>query len=220
MIIVIAPHNIHEHRPLLDQMFRLRARVFHDRLKWDVSVDGGLERDKYDEGWPFYILCVDDETSKLQGSLRLLPTTGPTLLADFFSDTPPDAADLVSPSIWECTRFCIDEDADHFAISGALIAALGEVGLRVGIESIIANFDASTLRLYRRLGCEVEIVGSTERYERPVYLGLFTISQAILDGVNEKLKRHVDSHAKSLATIVSRSKQRPSHVRRQYRAAL
>ena len=33
------------------------------------------------------------------------------------------------------------------------------------------------LRLYRRIGCEVEVLGSTSRYGRPVYLGVFSISE-------------------------------------------
>jgi len=34
---------------LVDQMFRARARLFHDRLKWDATVDErGHERDRYD----------------------------------------------------------------------------------------------------------------------------------------------------------------------------
>jgi hypothetical protein len=65
---------------------------------------------------------------------------------------------------------------------------LGDVAMRAGIESIIGNFDASKLRLYRRIGCEVEILGSTARYGSPVYLGLHHISETIVCRVWEKLK--------------------------------
>src|ERR1700682_6231836 len=93
----------------MDEMFRLRARVFRDRLKWDVHVANGKERDKYDDEGPVYLIYADDEARQVKGSLRLLPTTGPTLLADIFSDTLPDAVNLSAPSIWECTRFCLDD---------------------------------------------------------------------------------------------------------------
>ena len=46
---------------------------------------------------------------KVKGSLRLLPTTGPTVLADVFSDTLPDAVTFSAPTIWECTRFCLED---------------------------------------------------------------------------------------------------------------
>ena len=163
MILVVERHNAREHADLLNDMFRLRARVFRDRLKWNVGVVDGMERDRYDDEDPVYIISTDDRRKKVIGSLRLLPTTGPTLVADFFEDTLPEAAQLTSPAIWECTRFCVDEDylgrdQATFA-SGVLFAALGEVALDAGIQSILGNFDARMLRLYRRVGCAVEVLG-------------------------------------------------------------
>ena len=195
MIFAIEETNAHKYPTLLDEMFRLRARVFRDRLGWDVTVVDGKERDKYDDEAPVYLIYADDDTGHIKGSLRLLPTTGPTLLAEAFADTIPDAAHLSAPTIWECTRFCLDDkmldrgNRDELQIaSGVLIAGLGEIGLKAGIESVLGNFDASMLRLYRRIGCEVETLGSTRRYGRPVYLGLFPISETILATVKSRLK--------------------------------
>lgn len=189
MIVVIERYNAHEYPHLIDQMFRLRARIFHDRLKWDVQVTDGKERDKYDDDGPVYIIHADDNAERVKGSLRLLPTTGPTVLADVFSDTLPDAVGLSAPTIWECTRFCVEESGhrEELIASGILIAALGEVAIKAGIEAILGNFDAKMLRLYRRIGCEVEVLGATERYGRPVYLGLFPISEEILHKVKGRL---------------------------------
>jgi N-acyl-L-homoserine lactone synthetase len=196
MIVVIEPYNAHEYSHLLDEMFRLRARVFRDRLRWDVQVADEKERDKYDDEGPVYIIYADDESLKVKGSLRLLPTTGPTVLADIFSDTLPDAVHLSAPTIWECTRFCLEDgilsrtNREELLIASAvLIAALGDVAIAAGIESIVGNFDSTMLRLYRRIGCEVEVLGSTQRYGRPVYLGLFPISEPILRKVKGRLKK-------------------------------
>jgi N-acyl-L-homoserine lactone synthetase len=195
MIVVVEPRNAGEHSGLLEDMFRLRARVFHDRLKWDVQVEDGMERDRYDDEAAVYILYVDEPKRQLIGSLRLLPTTGPTLLADFFDDTLPDAAQLTSPFIWECTRFCLDEKAlgvgDRQAFtfaSGSLVAALGQVALDAGIQTILGNFDAPMLRLYRRIGCAVEVLGSTQRYGRTVCLGSFEVSRPILNRIRARLE--------------------------------
>ena len=191
MIVVIQQHNAHKYSNLIDEMFRLRARIFRDQLKWDVQVEDGKERDKYDDEGPVYLIYTNDEKRQVKGSLRLLPTTGPTLLADFFSDTLPDAVHLSAPTIWECTRFCLDdkqEDGLLFA-SAKLIAAMGRVAIDAGIESIIGNFDSSMLRLYRRVGCEIEVLGSTLRYGRPVYLGLCQISETALRRVEGRLKK-------------------------------
>jgi acyl homoserine lactone synthase len=145
MIVVIEKCNAPEFSGLMDEMFRLRARVFHDRLGWDVRVVDGKERDKYDDLGPVYIIYADDETQKVKGSLHLLPTTGPTVLADIFSDTAPDAVHLSAPTIWECTRFCLEENIssnrghrEALITSAVLIAALGDVAIRAGIEAISA----------------------------------------------------------------------------------
>lgn len=193
MIVVVEKSNARRHANLLDEMFRQRARFFHDRLKWDVQVTGGKERDRYDDEGPVYVIYTDGLRGEVRGSLRLLPTTGPTLAADVFSDTVPDAVHLSAPTIWECSRFCLDQSVlssgieDIVFTSRVLIAALGDVAMRAGIETIIGNFDAAKLRLYRRIGCEVEILGSTSRYGDPVYLGLHHISETIVRRVWGKL---------------------------------
>src|ERR1700674_3452045 len=196
MIVVIEQYNAHEYSNLMDEMFRLRARVFRDRLRWDVQVADGKERDKYDDEGPVYLIYADDEARQVKGSLRLLPTTGPTLLADIFSDTLPAGVHLSAPTIWECTRFCLHEKIwsrgqreERLFVSAVLIAALGDVVIRAGIESILGDFDSTMLRLYRRIiGCEVEVLGSTQRYGRPIYLGSFPISEPILRTIKARLK--------------------------------
>jgi len=211
MIVVIEPHNASQYPGLMEQMFRLRARVFRDRLNWDVHVEDGKERDKYDDEAPVYIIYADDTGQQLKGSLRLLPTTGPTVLADIFADTLPDALGLSAPTIWECTRFCVEESAsarryrDELISSGILIAALGEVAIKAGIEAILGNFDQTMLRLYRRIGCEVEVLGSTNRYGAPVYLGLFPVSPDILGKVKARLRLERSEPAKTEepATLVA-----------------
>ena len=194
MIVVIEQQNAHKYSELMDEMFKLRACIFRDRLGWDVQVVDGRERDRYDDAGPVYIIYADEEGREVKGCLRLLPTTGPTLLADIFSDTTPDAVHLSAPTVWECTRFCI---ADRFTerrpsegmlfASAIMVEALGTLAIKAGIESIIGNFDRPMLRLYRRIGCEVEILGSTFRYGHPVYLGLFPISERLLRKIQGRL---------------------------------
>jgi len=207
MIVVIEQYNAHEYPHLMDQMFQMRARVFHDRLRWNVRVVDGRERDKYDDEGPVYVIYTDDRMREVKGSLRLLPTTGPTLLADIFSDTLPAGVHLSAPTIWECTRFCLDDRSlasglGHQLLldSTALIAGSFEVAMRAGIETIIGNFDSSMLRLYRQLGCEVEVLGSTLRYGGAIYLGSHRLSGSIVN----KLKRRLDN----LRSTIVRSSER------------
>ncbi|WP_274534398.1 acyl-homoserine-lactone synthase [Methylobacterium indicum] len=66
-------------------MFRARAVIFHERLGWAVAVRDGWETDRYD--WhedPVYAVTADAE-HRLTGSLRVLPTTGETMLRTEFA---------------------------------------------------------------------------------------------------------------------------------------
>ena len=146
MLVVVEETNAHEHKALLDEMFRLRARVFNDRLKWDVTVTDGMERDRYDDEGPVYLIYTDEEQDQVKGSLRLLPTTGPDATCRLLLRHAPRRGAAERADIWECTRFCLDEkllddgsrDEMIFA-SGLLFAGLGEIALQSGIESILGQ---------------------------------------------------------------------------------
>jgi acyl homoserine lactone synthase len=193
MILVVQEYNEKKYRHLLDEMFRLRARVFSERLKWDVRVTQGLERDKFDDLRPVYLIYTDGNCRKVKGSLRLLPTTGPTVLSEFFFDTLPSGAQISAPTTWECTRLCLDEGEigqdrrDLMYASLVLLIGVGELGMKAGIQSIIGNLDSSILRLYRQIGCDVEILGSTLRFARPVYLASHEVSLRAVEKLKKRL---------------------------------
>ncbi len=61
---------------ILQEVYRLRDKVFRERLAWDVSSQDGCERDWYDDICPVYLIANDDD-GHVEGCWRLLPTTGP-----------------------------------------------------------------------------------------------------------------------------------------------
>lgn len=196
MYLLIQAHEYQKYSELLDQSFRLRKRVFADRLGWDVSVYGQRERDRYDDLHPAYLLWCDEDRSQLYGSVRLMPTTGPTLLYDVFRETFPDACDLVAPGIWEGTRMCIDEDAidRHFPdvrpdrAFCLLLLALCEAALANGINTMISNYEPHMRRIYQKAGAELDELGRSDGYGRyPVCCGAFEVSPRVLGAMREKL---------------------------------
>jgi len=71
---------------LANEMFQDRKSQFCDAFGWDLEVDAlGREIDKYDLMNPLYVILRDKSGHHL-GSGRLMPTTGPTMIADHFSD--------------------------------------------------------------------------------------------------------------------------------------
>lgn len=207
MITVVQEFNMEEHAEKVRGMFALRAKVFGARLGWDVSVRNGLERDTLDDESPVYLIYTDMK-GRVTGSCRLLPTTGTTLISTVFRDTLPDAAYLNAPSIWECTRFCVDEDHARsassdslFKICGELLTQIGVLSLASGIETIIGNFDETMLRLYRRVGCPVEILGYTDRFGDRVYLGAFSVVREVVEDGLERFPMLAIPRSKAAAPV-------------------
>ncbi|MCR5942530.1 N-acyl-L-homoserine lactone (AHL) synthase [Ochrobactrum sp. XJ1] len=188
MYLLVQAHEYRKHINLLDQSFRLRKKVFADHLGWNVSVSGAYERDRYDDLHPAYLIWCDDGLEKLYGSIRLMPTTGPTLLYDVFRKTFPEACDLAAPGIWEGTRMCVDEEAiackfPHMRPDRAfclLLLALCEVALDNGIDTLISNYEPYMRRYYERSGAEFDELGRADGYGRfPVCCGAFEVSQRV-----------------------------------------
>ncbi|TQN59176.1 N-acyl-L-homoserine lactone (AHL) synthase [Agrobacterium tumefaciens] len=197
MYLLVQAHEYHKHSELLDQSFRLRKRVFADRLGWNVSVSGYRERDRYDDLHPAYLLWCDEDRCQLYGSVRLMPTTGPTLLYDIFRETFPDACDLIAPGIWEGTRMCIDEDAIDRDFPDMrpdrafclLLLALCEAALANGINTMISNYEPHMRRVYQKAGAELDELGRSDGYGRhPVCCGAFEVSHRVLGAMRSKLQ--------------------------------
>lgn len=178
-----------------DEMFRLRARQFRDRLKWDVQVTNGWEIDEYDQMNPLYLVSIDDDTGAITGSLRFLPTTGPHMMNGSFGDFFDKPFEMESPLIWECSRFSIEPTTKHGRISGSALRKTTfelmhggcEVAIMAGIEQVVGVFDPFMLRVYRRTGWGPEIVASSDRTNPgPIYLGLWDVNEASLMAIKER----------------------------------
>lgn len=183
MIKLVYGHERAQFPQLIDSMHRLRKSVFHERLKWDVPISGDWEIDDFDREDPLYVLVVDAEGA-VQGSLRLLPTTGPNMLRDVFSAITQVSGQVENPFVWESSRFCIrfsdnKDQRETTTISKAtveLIAGMGEVGLLAGLDHVVTVYDAFLRRIIRQTGCNETLVGQPVRFGRvQTYAGLFEI---------------------------------------------
>ncbi|UXN67914.1 N-acyl-L-homoserine lactone (AHL) synthase (plasmid) [Devosia neptuniae] len=196
MIVSIQTFEHQKYSDVMLQMFQARKRVFFDTLHWDVSVQEECERDQYDDMDPVYLVWCDQRRSRHYGSMRLMPTTGPTLLYDVFRCTFPDTANLVAPGIWEGTRMCLDEQAlaaDYPQIPpgrafSLLLVALCEFALDHGIHTLVSNYEPHVKRLYHRAGARVHELGRAEGFGRSaVCCGAFEVSLDVLRTMRAKL---------------------------------
>ncbi|WP_323768358.1 acyl-homoserine-lactone synthase [Marinovum sp.] len=156
-------------------MFRDRADQFHSRLGWDVTVDAnGEERDGYDAENPLYVLWQTGDGGH-GGSMRFLPTTGPTMVNDHFGHLT-GGGRIESPLIWECTRFCLSRGASG-QVAAALMLAGGEILRNFGLRHLVGVFDARMVRIYRRIGASPELLGREGEGRGRVSVGLWAFSE-------------------------------------------
>jgi len=177
-VIALNTSRFGEHLGLLAEMYRLRRRVFKDRLDWSVSVSGDLELDVYDTLNPTYLIAVSDDA--VIGSVRLLPTTGPTMLADTFPELLGGQAPPRSEKILESSRFCVDtklaaEFADNSLNRATFILFAGMIErLRaVTADSIVTVTDTRMERILRRAGWPLERIATPQRIGETMALAGF-----------------------------------------------
>lgn len=165
MIELIAPEHHAEFTDILEEMHRLRCRVFSQRLEWDVHVADGLEIDQYDGLHPVYLLSRAG--GHLQGCVRLLPSLGPTMLGDVFpalTDGKPVPQDR---TIWESSRFALElasgsarSEKGLAEATFELFAGMIEFGLSRSLTEIVTVTDVRIERILRRAQWPLQRLGS------------------------------------------------------------
>jgi acyl homoserine lactone synthase len=142
----------------------------------DWEVDG------FDALDPLYLLSIDD-TKQIVGTLRLLPTTGFTMINDVFPELLPEGEPIVSPLIWESSRFAVDRDADVPIGPNGVSRATAELGLgmnaigmQLGLTHVVTVYDALVHRALKRGDCAGEPMGPPRRIGgRLTYLVLYEV---------------------------------------------
>jgi acyl homoserine lactone synthase len=140
-------------------MHQLRRSVFSERLGWNVNVINGLELDQFDLPEAHYLVHYAPD-GRVNASTRLLPTTGPYLLADVFpvlvQGEIPRAHD-----IWESTRFCADQATAPNNIAAILMAGMLEFGQFLGLRAYVSVSDIRMEPIMRRAGWNPVRLGAT-----------------------------------------------------------
>ena len=191
MIYVIDSLNKQDYQPMLDEMYRLRKRVFHDRLGWDVEITDGMEIDIFDRLDPSYIISVDSE-GHVVGCVRQLQTTGPHMLSDVFSSILDGEPPLRSSRVWEATRFCVDtqrlsggrgRNTISYVTSEIMIAAI-ELAISAGVTDAIAVVDPVMNRVLHRSGN-----GPYDYLGTPKQMGKVVAMAGLIDCTPERAAR-------------------------------
>jgi acyl homoserine lactone synthase len=151
------------------EMHRLRAKIFNDRMGWEVPIMSGMEIDGYDALDPYYLM-IRGSVKGLRGCMRVLPTIGPYMLKDTFPELLYDHPAPKDPKIWELSRFAVEaDDQQGFGFSEMTMEVTREIvrfGDKMGIEHYVTVTTSSIERLMRRAGLAVT------RYGPPLRIGV------------------------------------------------
>jgi N-acyl-L-homoserine lactone synthetase len=147
------------------EMHRLRYRVFKERLGWDVKVTDGTEADHFDSERPAYLLQRGFDGA-IHGCVRLLPTTGPNMLRDIFSELLAGRPAPARSDVWESSRFALDVQRTATETTGGLatatyelFAGMIEFGLSYSLIDIVTVTDVRIERILHRAGWPLRRIG-------------------------------------------------------------
>jgi len=184
MLRFIYAHDLVAYPKLAHSMFCDRTAQFRDRMGWPVSVNGdGEERDEYDAENPLYVIW-ENQNGRHGGSMRLLPTVGPTMVNDHFLHLT-DGVRIESPMIWECTRFCLSRNASGQTAAGLMLAG-GEVMRQFAIQHYVGVFDAPMVRIYKQIGANPTVLGSEGEGRKKTSVGLWEFTPDSQKAVSQR----------------------------------
>lgn len=144
---------------LLQALAAYRYRVFVETLRWDLPAHNGLETDQFDGADTAYVIARDEQGS-ICGCARLLPTTGPYLLADVFPQLLHGEPPPRHEQVWELSRFAAMDCGAPQSLSRAMelqvtehvLASALDYAARHGVKRFITVSPLGVERLLRRLG--------------------------------------------------------------------
>jgi len=152
------------------EMHKLRAKVFKDRLGWEVPIMSGMEIDGYDALEPLYMMIREPGGGALRGCWRLLPTEGPYMLKDSFAQLLHGQPAPEHARIWELSRFAIETEGNsRFGFSEITMESIAEIishGYHAGIDQYVTVTTTAIERLLRRAGVV------TSRFGAPLQIGV------------------------------------------------
>ncbi|MCM2457660.1 GNAT family N-acetyltransferase [Rhizobium sp. CG4] len=150
---------------IVEEMYRLRSRIFHGRLAWDVDCTAGLEIDQYDDLNPTYILCLAG-TGAVVGCARLLPAMQRNMLKEVFPQLLETGHLIAHNRMIESSRFCVDtvvsaarEQGGLHSATLALFAGIVEWSILHGYREIVTATDVRLERIFRRTGWSLTRLG-------------------------------------------------------------
>jgi acyl-homoserine lactone synthase len=134
---VIRRDNRHLYSDILEDYFRLRHQIYVVERKWSVlDRPDKREIDQFDTDETVYLLGLEGHA--IIAGMRLVPTSGPTLLSELFPKLSLDGP-VRRPDVYELSRIFVvrNRRGEHAGprAEAVIQAAAMEYGLSVGLSA-------------------------------------------------------------------------------------
>lgn len=189
MIVVVTPETAAEHGELLEEVYRLRHRVFVDERGWKAwTKPDGLERDRFDPGGSTSFIAMQDH--KVVGNARLVPGGG--MNGELVTEEKLAAIEARA-QICGLGRFCVAGETRGGSkvrnIGAHLMVKVLEHARDNDIPEIFFETDPWFIALLRLLKIKVITVGEPmPYYGREMVMGFVPISNEVIAKCRQMLK--------------------------------
>jgi acyl-homoserine lactone synthase len=167
MVIVLNGSERRKYPDYFDRLFRLRYRVFVQQRGWSLPVVNGREIDQYDNDDAVYFLDLDDDEN-IQSTVRMTPTIGSSLLADYFPHLVENGQSPRSGRVYEATRYIVlPSQRTRAALrlaKGRLLTVLLEWCLDRRLTHLQTVIDAGTLSSFVEITRQTMPLGLSHPY--------------------------------------------------------
>ncbi len=160
---VVTSANRHLYERELDEHHQIRYRIYVEELRWRglTARSDKREYDQFDLPETVYLLGLEE--GKVVGGLRLVPTTGPTLINDVFSRFASVRGVPRSPDVAEWTRiFVVPERREEHSASktrSTITASMIDYGLQEGLSGISVIMNTFWLPKFLQYGWRARPLG-------------------------------------------------------------
>ncbi|TNM59846.1 acyl-homoserine-lactone synthase [Aliirhizobium smilacinae] len=188
LVHVITSSNSALYASELNELFRIRHKIYVEEKRWREPSPDGMERDQFDTEHAVHLVGIQE--GRIIAGSRLVPTTQPHLLSEVFPHLCTRPGVLRHERVAEWTRgFVIPEFREKagVTIKAQFCAAVMEYCLNQGIEQIGGIQEIYWLPLWKRFGWRVTVIGDAAAIDGvlcvPAY---FEVSVEAFEGVKKR----------------------------------
>jgi N-acyl-L-homoserine lactone synthetase len=167
MLYLIGPDNYSLYKQELDDMYKLRHKVFFEHMQWQVRSDNGMEKDIYDEKETYYLI-YKDEQGVIRGCVRFIEMINDCMFDGPFDFALPKLANFKRPRCWELSRLAIDCEYDETYTQ--------EMAQKIGLNLLTG---------YLYFGLELEQIECTLLIAYPQTIDLYTSYGLVFSELNK-----------------------------------